>query len=93
MYVKNMTKMCCDVRYKYILTDINMPRMDGVEAAQAIFTEQARLRAINPTLPEVVIVAITAYDTQQTFNRCAAVGIWKCLTKPVRKDQLAFITD
>ena len=33
MYIANMTKTCCDVRYRIILTDINMPRMDGIEAA------------------------------------------------------------
>ena len=30
LYKKNMEKTCCDVRYKMILTDINMPKMDGI---------------------------------------------------------------
>jgi len=34
MYIANMTKTCCNVRYRIILTDINMPRMDGIEAAE-----------------------------------------------------------
>ena len=29
----NFTKTCCDVRYKMVLTDINMPRMNGYKAA------------------------------------------------------------
>ena len=35
-YQKNMTKSCCDVRYKVILLDIQMPVMDGIEAAKNI---------------------------------------------------------
>ena len=36
MYIENMNKECCDARYRIILTDINMPRMDGIEAAERI---------------------------------------------------------
>lgn len=88
MYLENMNKKCCDVHYRIILTDINMPRMDGIEASQRIFEAQKILRATKPSLPEVMIVAITASDTQQTFDKCAQVGIAKCLTKPVKPNQL-----
>ena len=37
MYLANMTKKCCNVRYRIILTDVNMPRMDGIEASEKIF--------------------------------------------------------
>ncbi len=30
MYYRNMTKTCCNVRYRLILTDIQMPNMDGI---------------------------------------------------------------
>ena len=93
MYLENMNKTCCDVRYRIILTDINMPRMDGIEASQRIFEAQSTLRATKPHLPEVMIVAITAYDTQQTFDKCHSVGIAKCLTKPVRPDMLTFLVE
>ena len=63
MYLKNMKKTCCDVRYRIILTDINMPRMDGIEAAFRIFQAQVKLRLEEPMLPEIIIVAVTAYDT------------------------------
>lgn len=36
MYIESMSKTCCDARYRIILTDINMPRMDGIEAAERI---------------------------------------------------------
>src|SRR3712207_1965417 len=39
-----------------ILLDLNMPRMDGLEAAE-------RIRALKDECEGVVIVAVTAYDT------------------------------
>ena len=93
MYLQNMTKTCCDVRYRLILTDINMPRMDGIEAAEKIFQAQDRLRAEDASLPEIVIVACTAYDTQSTFERCEQAGISKCLTKPVKADTLGYLVE
>ena len=36
LYKKNMEKTCCDVRYKLIITDIQMPEMDGITEAIAI---------------------------------------------------------
>ena len=34
MYMSNMQKTCCNVRYRLILTDLMMPRMDGIEASE-----------------------------------------------------------
>ena len=39
MYLANMQKTCCDIRYRIVLTDINMPRMDGIEASEKILAE------------------------------------------------------
>jgi PleD family two-component response regulator len=36
MFEKNQAKTCCEVRYKLILTDLNMPKMDGFDAAAKI---------------------------------------------------------
>ena len=38
-------------------------------------------------------MAITAADTQQTFDKAHAVGIAKCLTKPVKANMLDFIVE
>ena len=43
MYLQNAKKLCCDVRYKVILTDIQMPVMDGITSAKLILENQAKL--------------------------------------------------
>ena len=51
MYQQNMSKTCCDIRYKLILTDIQMPEMDGISEAIAIKQLERTLRQTNPDLP------------------------------------------
>jgi len=36
MFKANMEKTCCDVRFKIVFTDLNMPNLDGIEAAKQI---------------------------------------------------------
>jgi CheY-like chemotaxis protein len=36
-FINNNEKTCCDVRYKLVLTDLNMPEMDGFDASRQIF--------------------------------------------------------
>ena len=59
-YKQNITKVCCKTRYKIIMTDIMMPIMDGYQEAEEIHKLQAKLREVDPTIPEIIIVAITA---------------------------------
>lgn len=40
-----------------------------------------------------MIVAITAYDTAQTFQKCYDAGITQCLTKPVKADMLKYVVE
>ena len=65
--------------YQLVMTDIQMPRMDGYELAR-------RMREQGYQMP---MAALSARVFQDESQRCAAVGIAWYLSKPLRTDQLA----
>lgn len=82
-FVRNREKTCCDVRYKLVLTDLNMPEMDGFDATRNIYKYQNENN--QPLIP---IIAVTAYDDEQTFETCMEIGMPTVLQKPVSADLL-----
>ncbi|MBH3368246.1 response regulator [Pseudomonas carnis] len=60
-------------RYDLVLTDVNMPVMNGYQLAEA-------LRQQDKTLP---IIGITANSLREEGQRCAAVGMQAWLVKPL----------
>ncbi|MEM8613546.1 MAG: CHASE2 domain-containing protein [Cyanobacteria bacterium P01_H01_bin.105] len=63
-----------------ILMDIQMPGMDGLEAMQRIRNE--------PTIADVLIIALTALAMKEDRDRCLAAGADDYLSKPVNLGQL-----
>ena len=61
-----------------MLTDLNMPRMDGFELARAI----RRARARRPTRGRVPILALTASVMQGEPEKCRAAGMDDFAAKP-----------
>jgi two-component system, CAI-1 autoinducer sensor kinase/phosphatase CqsS len=59
-----------------VLMDINMPGMDGLQAARAI-------RASRKAWADVPIIALTAYSDSVTIQAAAAAGMNDFITKPV----------
>ncbi|CAB3830867.1 Sensor histidine kinase RcsC [Achromobacter mucicolens] len=60
-------------RYDVVLTDVNMPRMNGYELVQA-------LRAQGATVP---VIGVTANAMREEEERCLAAGMTSWLVKPI----------
>lgn len=67
--------------YALLLTDCQMPNMDGYELTAAIRKEEAP----NTHMP---IIAITANALQGIYDRCMAQGMDSYLVKPLRLQEL-----
>ena len=83
MYLTNMRKTCCDVRYKSIFTDIQMPVMDGITEVQLILQHQEQLRRENPSLPKQVITFVSSYEQSQNAEKLRNLDFDHYLCKPV----------
>ncbi|WP_415810666.1 response regulator [Litorimonas haliclonae] len=72
-------------RFDFVLMDIHMPGMDGIETTR-------RIRAGGQTWSDIPIIALTADAASENQSACIAAGIDMFLTKPVRsKDLMAAI--
>jgi PAS domain S-box-containing protein len=67
--------------YDVVLMDVEMPEMDGLEAARRIHGERHGAR-----LPR--IIAVTANAMQGDRDACLAAGMDDYLTKPIRLEEL-----
>jgi len=68
--------------YDFILMDVMMPEMDGLEATRVI-RERQRSGAPNYS-SRIVIVALTAHAMQGDREKCLAAGMDDYLAKPIR---------
>ncbi len=77
--------------YDFILMDIQMPLMDGQQAAQKIREAEKSKSAIpNPQsqIESVPIVAMTGSNFEVEKEKCLSMGMNDCLGKPLFRDQL-----
>jgi signal transduction histidine kinase/DNA-binding response OmpR family regulator len=69
-------------RFDVILMDVQMPEMDGLQAAAAIRRDEERTGVRTP------IIALTAHAMQGDEQRCLAAGMDAYATKPIRPQAL-----
>lgn len=67
--------------YDLVLMDIQMPEMDGMEAARQI-------RKQRPAAKQPCIMALTAYAMEGDRERCLEAGMDGYISKPVKIDEL-----
>ena len=69
--------------YALVLMDVQMPEMDGLEAAKRIREPGSGVK--NPRIP---IIAVTAHAVTGYKDSCLAAGMDDYLSKPIRVQQL-----
>jgi len=69
--------------YDLVLMDIQMPEMDGIEAARRIRDPASKTR--NRNIP---IIAMTAHAMMEDQDRCLAAGMNFFLSKPISPEKL-----
>jgi CheY-like chemotaxis protein len=69
--------------FDLVLMDVQMPEMDGLEAARRIRAEEARRGSARTP-----IMALTAHASQAQHEQCLAQGMDSVITKPVNLPDL-----
>ena len=75
--------------YSLILMDVEMPVMDGLEAAQSL----RALAEHHPALRHLAIVAMTAHAIKGFKERCLEAGMNDYLVKPIDPRELAAMVE
>ncbi|MCL2648290.1 MAG: sigma-54 dependent transcriptional regulator [Phycisphaerales bacterium] len=72
------TDMLAVDRYNVVITDVNMPRVNGLEL----------LRTIKNNYPDIVVLVITGYGTIENAVDAVKMGAFEYLTKPIIDDEI-----
>lgn len=71
------------IRPDLIFMDVRMPLMGGVEA----------LEKIKAVIPEIDVIIMTAYPSEDVVSRIRKMGALCCITKPFDVDKIKEILD
>ena len=78
---REAVETCAERAYDVILTDVQMPDMDGYEATR-------RIRAGNSPCRNAPIVGVTAHAGADARDKCHEAGMDDVITKPIRREAL-----
>ncbi len=67
--------------YDLVITDVKMPKVDGIEV----------LRTVKEISPETVVIVITAFATTDTAVQAMKLGAYDYITKPFKVDEIKLI--
>jgi len=68
-----------------VILDLRMPGMDGFEVCRLIKSQEDTRNA--------VVIAITAYPSEESTQRALQCGARRCMSKPLRLDELVAEVD
>lgn len=71
-------------KFDLIITDCNMPKMDGYELAKRI-----RYHEKEQDIPPIYIIGYTANAQKEAFDKCLKSGMNSCLFKPINIEDLS----
>lgn len=67
--------------YDLVITDVKMPKVDGIEV----------LRTVKELSPETVVIVITAFATTDTAVQAMKLGAYDYITKPFKVEEIKLI--
>ncbi|WP_196140545.1 response regulator [Aliikangiella sp. G2MR2-5] len=74
---REAAEMCQRLQFDLVFMDIQMPEVDGIQAAKEILSENGK--------PKPTIVALTANTSEEAEREYRAAGMKMVLHKPVNK--------
>ncbi len=74
--------------FDLIFMDVQMPKMDGIQATKAIrkYEEQPATRNSQPATRHIPIVAMTAHAMKGDREMCLEAGMDDYVTKPIKRE-------
>jgi two-component system, sensor histidine kinase len=87
---REAVRLADQIDFDVILMDVQMPKMNGLDAALAIRQRQRAglLDGEGGSRRRVPIIAMTAHAMKSDRDRCAAAGMDGYLCKPVKREEL-----
>ncbi len=73
-------KLLIEKEFDLVITDLKMPGLDGME----LYSEVNKIR------PDVPVIIITAYGSQDVADEAIQKGVTDFITKPFKKQRILF---